>query len=105
MRTFVTATAILVASVSLASAQSIDDECQRAAVNAGVATTHNVVFDAENQVCVATLLGRPMFGTPGYVAGAAAAPALGGLGVTGTGLAIGAGVLGTVAIVAATGGT
>ena len=106
MRTFVTATALLVASVSIASAQTIDDECERAAQNAGVATTHNVIFDSENNVCVATLLGRPMFGTPGYAAGAtAAAPMVGGLGASATGLAVGAGVLGAIALVASTGGT
>lgn len=93
------AAAAVIAGASAVSAQEIDDECRNQAEQAGVATTHNVKYSEEDNVCFATLIGRPMFGTPGFVPGAPAAPGLAGIGAGG--VLAGAAAIGAIAFIIA----
>lgn len=104
------AAAFLVAAGSMASAQTISPECVTSAANAGLDASHNVIFDPERTACIATPLGDPMFGTPGFVAGGTAAGVGAGVGAGVAGLGTAGGVLAaaglvTVVAVASTGGT
>lgn len=70
----------------------IDDECRNQAEAQGLATTHNVRFDEDRNVCVAWLIGTPspLLGAPALV-GLGTTPVVAAGLVTLTGLAVLAG--------------
>lgn len=103
--TAVAAASLLLAGAGAVAAQQIDPICAAQAAAARVATTHNVIYDSGNNICVATLLGSPMFGTPGF-AGVGAGTGAGAAGALGSaGGVLAASVALVVIGVAVTGGT
>lgn len=91
--TVMASAALLMAGAGTAAAQQIDERCENQARQANVAATHNVVYDEEDNVCVATLIGRPMFGAPGFVAGGGVAAGTGAAGALGAAGGVLAGVI------------
>lgn len=73
---------LLAAGVANAQETQVDDECRNQAEEAGLATTHNVTYDRDRNVCVAV----PIFGggiLPVAPAGLATTPAIAaGVGLT-----------------------
>jgi hypothetical protein len=103
--TAIAAAALMLAGVGSAAAQQVDERCEESARQAGLLQTHSVVYNEENNTCVAT----PLFGRGGVAGATGAAGAAGAGGAAGT-LGVAGGVLAglvaiSVAAVGSTGGT